>query len=276
MEHAALISDLHQLKRLKKYDRVYYGAEFCQNRIPTLQALKRICSAMKHEKPVTFLTPYVTDQGLEKLKPLLEYLSGLDQLTEVVFNDWGVLKWMQERRGNIVPVLGRLLSKQKRDPRIQNVLLNQQKFYASFDGNLKKQVVVLPKKVPPALFEHFKGSVIDVPAFQEFLLRNHIKRVEIDCLAWEMKMSPPEGMGISIYSPYGYVATTRFCGLLNVTSVACGKKCKKYYFSLKGVSSPLPFYIHGNTVFYKTKMPDEISLKKKGVDRIVHNLNAFV
>jgi hypothetical protein len=273
MEKAVFISNSKQLNRIENFDRVYYGSEFCQNLIPTLDNLKIIFSATKNKKKLTLLTPYVTGCGLEKLKPLFQYLSKQNSRTEVVFNDWGVFKLIREGYRNIEPVLGRLLTKQRRDPRIYNILLNKQKPTRIFDKKSKKTFVFIPKETPLSLYEHFKGSVINVPVFQEFLLANNIRRVEIDNLAWDMKIEVNKRIGVSIYLPYAYVTTTRLCGLINLTYSACGRECQKYYFSFKNDVSPLPFYIWGNTIFYKSKIPKEGYLKERSVDRIIDNSN---
>lgn len=274
MERALFINNLQQLNRLKNFDRIYYGSEFCQNLIPALDNLKIIFSATKRKgKKLTLLTPYVTRYGLEKLEPLFQYLNKQNSQTEIVFNEWGIFKLIKQDYRNIKPVLGRLLTKQRRDPRTYNILLNKQKPKMIFNKKTKKTFILIPKEIPPSLYEHFKGSVINVPIFQEFLLANNIKRVEIDNLAWNMKVEVNKRIGVSIHLPYAYVTTTRLCGLINLTYSTCRTECQKYYFSFKNSSSPLPFYIWGNTVFYKSKIPEERYLKERGIDRIVYNSN---
>lgn len=273
MEKVLFINSPKQLNRLKNFDRIYYGSEFCQNLIPSLGNLKTIFSAIKRKK-ITLLTPYVTSYGLERLKPLFQYLNRQNNQTEVVFNDWGVFKLIKEDYRNINPILGRLLTKQRRDPRIYNILLNKQKTRHIFDKKTKKTFILIPQETPLSLYEHFRGSVINVPIFQEFLLDSNIKRIEIDNLIWDMKTEVNQRIRISIHLPYAYVTTTRLCGLINLAHTTCKTGCQKHYFFLKNSSSPLPFYICGNTIFYKSKIPKEQYLKRKGVDRIIYYLDA--
>ena len=84
----------------------------------------------------------------------------------------------------------------------------------------------------------------------------------MDNLVWDMKVEVNKRIGVSIYLSYAYVTTTRLCGLINLTYSVCGRECQKYYFSFKSSLSPLPFYIRGNTVFYKSKILEEQYLKK--------------
>lgn len=272
MERALLINEPKQLGRLRNFERIYYGTEFCQNLIPSLDNLKKVFSQVSERgKKITLLTPYVTGAGLGKLERLFRYLDGQSIKTEVVFNEWGVFKIIRENYRNIEPVLGRLLTKQRRDPRASDILFSKQKAKRVADPKAKTTIILVPKGVPPSLYESFKASLINVPVFQKFLLANNIRRVEIDNLAWEMKIEVDRKIGVSIYLPYAYVTTTRVCGLLNLSYSYCGKECQRYYFSLKPKACGKSFYIRGNTIFYKSKMPDQRYLRKLGINRVVYN-----
>lgn len=199
---------------------------------------------------------------------MLEFLDAQDERIEVIFNDWGVFKLIREDYKNVEPVLGRLLTKQRRDPRAYDILLNRQRAKRIFDKKSNKTSIVISKKVPPSLYEHFKASVINVPIFQKFLLDNGIRRVEIDKLVWDMKIELPKEIGVSVYLPYAYVTTTRLCGLINLTYTACKKECQRFYFSFKSNSSPAPFYSRGNTVFYKSEPSKGRYLKERHINSV--------
>ncbi|MFN3477211.1 MAG: hypothetical protein ACK4Z6_06630, partial [Candidatus Methylomirabilales bacterium] len=78
------------------FSRVYFGNEFCQHLIPTLAHLRAVyLAAVEKGFTFTLLTPYITDDGLEKLKPLLSFLSTREDLIEVVVNDWGVFNFLR-------------------------------------------------------------------------------------------------------------------------------------------------------------------------------------
>ncbi len=270
MEKALYINNPRQLRDLNNFSRIYYGAEFCENKIPDLNKIKMVFSLVKKShKKFTFLIPYVTNSGLSRIPPLLEYLDAQDEDVEVIFNDWGVFRLMRERFKRIKPILGRLLTKQRRDPRAYNILLNKQEAKKVFDKKTNKITIIIPKKAPVSLYKSFRASVINAPVFQDFLLANGIRRVEIDNLVWDMKIEVPKEIGVSVYLPYAYVTTTRLCGLINLTYTACKKECQRYYFSFRSSSSPVPFYIRGNTVFYKSEIPGEKYLKQRNINRIV-------
>jgi hypothetical protein len=106
-------------------DRLYFGTEFCVNLIPSREMVARRCAAaLKAGVKITFVTPFVTGEGLGKLSDIFEFLDTLDDV-EVVFNDWGVFMLLRERYRRIHPVLGRLLSKQRRDPLMKEIFENR-------------------------------------------------------------------------------------------------------------------------------------------------------
>ena len=254
----------------KGTDRIYFGNEFCERLIPGVEVLKKAFSlADSGGKEFTFVTPFVTNAGLNRLEAPLEFLNSRRNV-EVVFNDWGVLMLMRGRYTKLKPVLGRLLTKQRRDPRIAEIFFGKRKTREIFSADNKEKLIFFARSVPETLFEHYQGSVINLPAFQEFLLSQGVRRVEIDNLAWEMKVTVNKKIGVSVYLPYGYVTTSRMCGRLTMSYAACKKECQKYFLRLDDDSLPAPFYGIGNTVFYESRVPSDEYLSKLGIDRIVY------
>lgn len=268
MEKSVFTNRIMDIK--KDTERIYYGNEFCEKLIPSIETLEKFYRLVKAKnKHFTFVTPFVTNSGLEKVSRLLDFLNKQPDV-EVVFNDWGVLKVMKSSFGNIEPVLGRLLSKQRRDPRMLSILLNKQHVKEIRGHDKNTRILLLPKKVPNALLEHYRASVINAPIFQNYLLSQGIHRVEIDNLLWGVDLKIARDIKVSIYLPYGYITTTRTCGRVTLTNAACRKECKIYYLQLENRSLPTTFYSIGNTVFYKQAIPGDEYLRKLGITRIVY------
>src|SRR5262245_50907938 len=105
-----------------KFSRCIYGNEFCEHLIPSTQQLEAVLqSARDRGLSLTFVSPYVSDEGIETLRPLLELLNNAPTECEVVFNDWGVLNLLQSEFPRLTPVQGRLMNKSLRDPRVTSV-----------------------------------------------------------------------------------------------------------------------------------------------------------
>lgn len=262
MEKAIFVSKIGNLKYISKdYSRLYFGNEFCQRLIPSLKELKKVLNfSQENNLDFTFVTPYVTNGGLDNLKSLLPFLSKQNPC-EVVINDWGVLRLINKNYQNLKPVLGRLLGKQKRGPRIMNVW----------------------DKLPKTAKEYFRQTSITVPRYRNFLKERGIRRIELDNLLQGIDLgfnAKKEGIYVSLYLPYAYVTTTRLCLTANcdkpeyvdkIGIFPCHKECQKYTFELKHKAMPVTLILKGNTQFFKNeKIPE--NLEKKGIDRIVYQL----
>src|SRR5712692_705519 len=79
-----------------RFTRCVYGNEFCEHLIPQPKQLEAVRDAARlQEIAVTLLTPYVSDSGIDALRPLFARLSESGEESEVVFNDWGVLNLLR-------------------------------------------------------------------------------------------------------------------------------------------------------------------------------------
>jgi len=255
VERALFISKKKNLKYLTAdYQRVYFGNEFCERLLPGAETLSEIHREITDRGiRFTFVTPYVTDAGIKKIIQLLE---GLPAETEVVFNDWGVLRIIQQNFPNLHVVQGRLLTKIKRGPRVVHFL----------------------DRLPPDAVQHLRSTNLGVPAYQQFLKKHNINRVELDnplqglCLK-----GVPEDLKLSLYIPFAYVSTTRFCLVANcdipekkgmIGVFPCHQECQKYTFYLDNPVMTTLLIRKGNTLFFKnTKLPPDI--KQTNIDRIV-------
>lgn len=272
MQRAVLVNSLRQLRktRLDAFSRVYFGAEFCQNLIPDAEDVRNAAGILKRRsRELTFVTPPVTGRGLDKLELIFDYMNEDLPGSEVVVNDWGVLGLLRQRFPGLETVLGRLLTKQKRDPKAVDILFNRQKAKRIFNESAGRHMLMIPRQTPDSLLEHYRQSVINVKYFQGFLRSNNIKRVEVDNLLWGMDISMPKGMQVSIYFPYGYITTTRMCGLINLTYSRCDRQCDKFYLSYKYPWGNFKYYMRGNTVFYRSRPPSDRQLKGSGINRTV-------
>jgi len=256
MEQAIFISKTENLKYVNsKYTRLYFGNEFCQHLIPSLEDFSVIMDfVLRHNMQFSLVTPYVTNKGIEILRPLLEYATRSISSAEIVINDWGLFRVVRDEFNGLNLVLGRLLTKQKRGPRILN----------------------LKEIVPKTMIQHFKESNIDVPTLSDFLINNGINRVELDNLLQGIARQAPS-LKASLYFPFSYVTTTRFC--LTATSERkvrplrsisdCNKECQRYTFRLRHKNMPVDLFLKGNTQFFKNeRLPD--NLDDLNVDRIVY------
>lgn len=217
--------------------RIYYGNEFCQERIPRPGELEASCRTIRETGlPLTFVTPPVNDDGCDVLVDRLTRLQNWLPHSEVVVNDWGVLRLVHEKFPALVPVLGRLLNKFLRDPRVT----------ARYD-------------VPPAL----RQSSLSIPAYGRLLARYGVQRTELDNLYQGIDLDfQALDLLPSLYVPFGYVTTGRICMLGNLhlsrdekfatPSGPCPQPCLRVEVDLAEQKAEAhSFTQRGNTIFYR-------------------------
>jgi len=283
MEKAVFITKLSQLKYVDgRYRRLYFGNEFCERLIPSADIIRKILAYVK-TKGMNFslVTPYVTDSGLKKLEMLFELLKTMRIDCEVIINDWGVLNLINHEYSSLQPVLGRLLTKQKRGPRLFKLLKREVRpKLIKNKENPRESFVVIQKKMPLDLDPYYKGSnTSSVPIIQEFLNKERIKRIELDNLLQGMHLELyPNRVSVSVYFPFAYITTTFFCPTRGceekeksfIKIGPCRKECQRYTFKLRHSTMPKVIYLKGNAKFYKNSKVPIRKLEKIGVNRIVY------
>jgi len=258
VEQALYATKVTDLKHYSdSFSRVYFGHEFCQRLIPSAKDLEQVLDFVSEKSlAFTFVTPYVTDEGLRILAPLLLKIEERKPGSEVVVNDWGVLQMLNDRYPNLEPVMGRLLHKMKRGPRLMNLL------------------DILPRST----IDYFMSCSLDIPRYRQFLLDRGVRRVELDNLLQGIALNLTNSrISGSLYIPYAYITTTRLCLAAScdvsgneeeIGVFSCQRECQKYTFRLTHPVMPLPIIRKGNTMFFKNeRVPENIA--EKNINRIV-------
>ncbi|MBI5695049.1 MAG: hypothetical protein HZC51_04790 [Nitrospirae bacterium] len=238
------------------YTRAYFGAEFCQWRLPGRAGLAgAIALAEGRGMSFTLVTPWVTDEGIRRLKALFRVLTGAGMKeAEVVVNDYGVLTLLREEFPGLAPVLGRLLVKRKCCPRIPGML----------------------EGMPDAGRDIYLHAGMEDPVAAGLIKGFGVKRVDMDVplqgLAPDLKSA---GLRGSVYTPYAYVTTTRHCpasfdGTGWQAFEGCRLKgCLKNVLSLTNPAHEARLLMRGNTQFVENRELPE-GLAAMGIDRIVY------
>jgi len=257
-ETALYITKAADLKHYNdSFSRIYFGNEFCEHLIPSASEVKRVLGfASENNLGFTLVTPYVTEEGVKILELLFQKIEQEKPGSEAVFNDWGVLHILNEKHPNLEPVMGRLLNKMKRGPRLMNLI----------------------DILPQSTMDYFRSCSLDVPIYQKFLIRNRVRRVGLDNLLQGIDLNlSNSGISASLYIPYGYITTTRLCLATScdehgkedeVGIFPCQKECQRYTFHLRNPVMPVLLIRKGNTIFFENRaLPDDT--EKKGITRIV-------
>ena len=236
-----LPADLARTFGPAKFTRVAYGTEFCEHLLPSADALRAVVAG---GRPLTFLTPYVSDQGIAQLRRLLPLLDK----SEVVFNDWGVLRLLRTEFPQLTPVQGRLLNKSLRDPRVTTI-------YAETSV-----------QAPESALRVLQRSNLDNTTYLALLDRYGVQSVEMDNLPQGTDLGfGARGMHVSVYLPFGFISTSRICMAAGLhyrapekfqPGAACRHECQTHQLEYTYTNSPFSnrdqkFLLKGNTYFYR-------------------------
>lgn len=257
MEQAILINSLEGLERIEeKISRLYFGCEFCERLIPTVDMLRRALDvARERGLDFTLVTPFVTNAGIRALRPLFGHLlSGNGPHPEIVVNDWGALRVLNKEFSFRNMVLGRLLTKQKRDPRV-----------LAFRGRVSAREL-----------RAFAETNCDVPELSRFLMESGVGRIELDNVAQGISR---EGgpLKASLYAPYVYLAAGRVCLAASCekekksdrTIWPCQKECGPYALKLRHRMFGRDLFSRGSGLFFKNPALQR-DLSEWNIDRLVH------
>ncbi len=256
MEQALYITRLDRLGAWEPdFSRLYFGQEFCERLLPSPQDLEQAVQfTLQRGLGFTFVTPYVTQSGLENVSRRLTELERMLPGAEVVFNDYGVWNVLRARHRSLVPVMGRLLNRMKRGPRLMAVI----------------------DRLPATTVEYFRNSALGVPHLREFIKSRGVMRVELDNLLQGMDL-PLRELDTSLYYPWAFIATTRLCmtagcdrpdAAERLGIFPCGHECRRYSFILENEIMPVLLVRKGNTIFFQNdELPPD--LPASGISRIV-------
>ena len=237
---AKLESELRGIPLPEQPRRMYVGDEFCLHRLPDPEELGGfVRQANELSWAVTLLTPPVTDEGLEKCAPLFDRLDGPHLGAEVVVNDWGALQYVREKHPCLPVSLGRLLNKGFKDPRLPDA------------GTMER--------VSEEAADLLNRCTFDFARFQEEMVRLKVSRLERDLLPYGTpRLEIPEGLGVSVYFPFGYVTMGRVCWLATFEHTGtrkfslakgCPRTCRDMSLRLKDAQRNLLLYQEGNAIF---------------------------
>ncbi|MDP8259462.1 MAG: hypothetical protein P9L96_00430 [Candidatus Gygaella obscura] len=271
-EKAILINSYSQLKYFKrnKFSRIYWGVEFCQNLFPSLSDTKKIinfCCCNRIE--FTLITPFFTGKNIDKLRNTILLLRKQRKRYEVVVNDWGSIYLLnREFSGKFTLSLGRLLTRQQRDPFMQ-LFINKQKILPikKSDG----RIVVIFHEVNKKFLKAMQSSYVGTEYFFRLAKKLKIDRVELNNLVQGVNLNSIS-LKKTLYYPFVNISTGRFCPMDTPNQRkfrigVCKKDCLGYYDILKPNDLGFPLFKRGNTTFYK--IPLKAELIKGSADRTV-------
>lgn len=230
------------------------GNQFCHLLFPEWEQLKRMLDKAKQERlKVTVMTTYLREDAFDAMRDRLERLCAWCETNrmavEVVANDWGTLELLKEKRPWLIPSMGVLLNKRRKDPRMKYKI-----GFSNEEGTLAEN----------SLNETF---------YREYLKENYgLTRFEQEACGYRIVL--PEGHN-RLHVPYYQTNTSQYCTLYaryhegqrgrQRMPKQCPQYCREYVFSY-------PDHLHMvgryNSLFgYDADVMTDISVLQDYVDQ---------
>lgn len=269
-----------------RLQRLYIGNAFCHLLFPKKDQLFLLLEkARKDGLQVTLTFSYIREFMLENVKILLDRLEvwceEKDCILEIQFNDWAMAEMLKEKR-QLTPVLGILLNKRRKDPRLHYKLETMAQTGAAADSKFLEE------------------NSLNADFYREHLEKEYgIVRFEWESCGYDMTFSTGKN---SLHLPFYQTNTSQYCTLYaKCTTGERGKQelvkkcpgfCKDYAFlypdHLKMVGRYNSLFALDDRIFAnapgsgigaeneigtKTEMKEILTKwKSAGADRLVVNL----
>lgn len=192
------------------------GSEYCVHLLPTAARMAEAATeAAARRSPLLLLTPYFRDAELKRALPLFRAIPpGAD--VDVAVNDWGLLQALHGLFPRMRLSIGRLLSGQKRCPRIG----------------------VSPRLTDAGRDWHGEG-IFSSHSARKFLEEElGVTGYHLDALPWSRRVHPgTEGAALFVHHPYAIVTVSDACPWIGGKSSAelpsCPRPCGEGHLVLR-------------------------------------------
>lgn len=245
----------------KNISRIYIGNEFCHNLFPQTELLMNIIKKCANDNlNITLCFTYMRDNLIEETKNIIgtvyDWCIKNGMKIEIVINDWGMIKLLEDKIDYFTLSLGVLLNKRKKDPR-----------YIYKKGYEKNKDIMCENNLNSKIFS-------------DFLKENKIERYEYENCGYEILIG--EGKH-SLQMPFYVTNTSQYCTLYAMCKnldrgsqklvSSCPKYCMDYVFAypkhLKMVGKYNSLFAFDDTLLKDNNMLEKYV--NMGIDRIVLN-----
>ena len=245
----------------KNISRIYVGNEFCHNLFPSKRMLIDIIKKANNEGlEVTICFTYVRECYIDKIKSIINeiynWCNENNKKIEIVINDWGMLKVVENKQDYLTLCLGVLLNKRKKDPR-----------YIYKNGYNENKALI-------------GDNSLNSKIFSEFLKDNNINRFEYESCGYKLNIAKGNH---TLHMPFYVTNTSQYCTLYAKCTrmnrgrqklvMGCPMYCKDYIFSypkhLKMVGKYNSQFSFDDTLLHDSKKLEQYI--NEGIDRILLN-----
>lgn len=235
---------------------LHLGSETCARLLPSNETLRQVLDvAVSSGWPFALVTPaMVPEAALARVQSLLGLLP---DGTEVVANDWGVVRLLARRHPRLEPVLGRMLCGLRPDPRVPSIARD-----------------IMGPDGATALLADLAGPPVARESAVRLLLDLGVRRIELNPVAQGLPPEPPRGLRVTLHQPFAIVSATRYCPQQRLAMPrppllvrSCTQECRtRAPVRLAHEQFPVPLYVSANALLAPAEPPAD---PPDWIDRIV-------
>ena len=176
-------------------DRLYIGNQFCHLLFPEEKCLFELMEKAHQEKcSITLVYTYIREDVLKTTEELLEKVDNWCKekhiSVEIIVNDWALVEMLKKYPERLIPVMGILLNKRKKDPRMK---------YKKGDRTL------------------YEENSLNADFYREFLgTQCNIWRYEWESCGYAQKFPALLNGKNSLHVPFYQTNTSQYCSLYAV------------------------------------------------------------
>lgn len=239
-----------------KIEWIYYWSDNCEFLVAFKheieKAIEKFQQFNKNYPPhitrtFTFVTPYVGDKILEKLEESLEYLNNLKikNPIEVVVNDFWVLRLLNKKYTNLIPIFGRVIHKILKTPLIDTFGYEAHPAWEYIKNKSEQEKLALRDEIVKWQMKFYNSAEVSLDVFQNFLSKYNIERVALDFMEKREQLfdnSRFSDVWVDLYYPWALIFTGRLCDTsaienpsrwMYATDDICPRTCNRYDVSYK-------------------------------------------
>ena len=233
--------------------RIYFGHETCEKLLPSFNEIQNLLEiAEKRQIELTFVTPFLSERGLEKVVLFLEHLKTvIPQIIEIVTPDWGLIHWIATNKMGI-PVVSRFMVGQQLDFRlVENIKL-------------------------PEMINHLSSCTLMKDKTMEMFHRLGVNRFELSNVFQPIVLTDEKKYHYSLHVPFVPLTIFRSCPE-NMDFNCLRKNCNAYncnHNKQKWLSNHLQhdIYCLDNALYYSNPSIEYQLKMNKQIDRIVYRI----
>lgn len=261
VEKSIRLFNFSGLDQFNDYDRLYIGDDSCERLLPEAPNIEKVLSyAIRNDKRISLLTSYCTDKGLKRLILILDIFKESGFKIEVVINDIGVLKILNDQYKGFILVSGVLSTSSYLHP------------YFTYSNVKRSQI---------QMSQYSSSRFVLADESFNFFIENNIKRVEFDNISSVVLYANSflrKGISVSLQYPFTFLTSSRRCLFASRKAISskfallgCNMECLDLKLILRNRGLGHKIFVKGNAQYMRQigdmSVPDICA--NYGIDRII-------